>query len=399
MSWGCSGSTGSRAAARRPPAPMSSYPFDDVLRLRGAREPAARLRRHRRGSRHRAARVPRDDAGRERAVLPHSRVRAARRRQLQAARRIPAARRRLGRDARSRHLEGVLARARHRLAPAARAYPDAAAEETAEAERAPPRSAAAARGAWRARGCSRASGSASFCRMTASRTMAALGEAILVYLGALAGAADACADRGRRRRAPSRRTCPAPTDAHPNWRRRLSMPLDDLLAGPEMARIAALVTEARRQSAADKQAAQQPPSRPDERDGRGSGRYPRHLPAAIPPGVHVPRRRGARPVPRPARHQPYLRLAADAGAARLDARLRHRQPRPAQPRDRHRGRVRGAGRGAGGARHGARSSISCRTTWGSAAPTTPGGSTSSNGARTRPMRRFSTSTGTRSAKI
>ena len=33
MSWGCAGCTGSRAAARRPPAPMSNYPFADVLRL------------------------------------------------------------------------------------------------------------------------------------------------------------------------------------------------------------------------------------------------------------------------------------------------------------------------------------------------------------------------------
>ncbi len=50
--------------------------------------------------------------------------------------------------------------------------------------------------------------------------------------------------------------------------------------------------------------------------------------------------------------QPCLRLATDGGAPRLDPRLRHRRPRPAQPRDRHRSRVRGAGRRARGARHG-----------------------------------------------
>ncbi len=34
---------------------------------------------------------------------------------------------------------------------------------------------------------------------------------------------------------------PGTTDAHPNWRRRLSVRLDELLASPEMARTAALV--------------------------------------------------------------------------------------------------------------------------------------------------------------
>jgi (1->4)-alpha-D-glucan 1-alpha-D-glucosylmutase len=42
---------------------------------------------------------------------------------------------------------------------------------------------------------------------------------------------------------------PGTTDAHPNWRRRLSSPLDKLLAGPEMARVAALVTAARHRAA------------------------------------------------------------------------------------------------------------------------------------------------------
>jgi (1->4)-alpha-D-glucan 1-alpha-D-glucosylmutase len=44
---------------------------------------------------------------------------------------------------------------------------------------------------------------------------------------------------------------PGTTDGHPNWRRRLSSGLDQLFAGPEMARIAALLTAARRQSAGE----------------------------------------------------------------------------------------------------------------------------------------------------
>jgi 4-alpha-glucanotransferase len=44
---------------------------------------------------------------------------------------------------------------------------------------------------------------------------------------------------------------PGTTDAHPNWRRRLSSRLEDLLAGPAMARIAALVTSARHQAASE----------------------------------------------------------------------------------------------------------------------------------------------------
>ena len=42
---------------------------------------------------------------------------------------------------------------------------------------------------------------------------------------------------------------PGTTDAHPNWRRRLSLRLDELSAGPELARVAALVGEARRAAA------------------------------------------------------------------------------------------------------------------------------------------------------
>jgi len=42
---------------------------------------------------------------------------------------------------------------------------------------------------------------------------------------------------------------PGTTEAHPNWRRRLSSPLEELLGGPELARLAELVTVARKAAA------------------------------------------------------------------------------------------------------------------------------------------------------
>lgn len=75
-----------------------------------------------------------------------------------------------------------------------------------------------------------------------------LGEAILAYLGRararlmlvqIEDVAGEC----------EQANLPGTTDAHPNWRRRLSARLEDLLAGPDMARIAALVAAARRQAA------------------------------------------------------------------------------------------------------------------------------------------------------
>ncbi|MGE3784580.1 MAG: 4-alpha-glucanotransferase, partial [Alphaproteobacteria bacterium] len=81
---------------------------------------------------------------------------------------------------------------------------------------------------------------------------AELGEAVLVYLARsrarlmLVQVEDAAGEC-------EQANLPGTTDAHPNWRRRLHARLDDLLAGPEMARIAARITEARRRSAADKQ--------------------------------------------------------------------------------------------------------------------------------------------------
>ncbi len=75
-----------------------------------------------------------------------------------------------------------------------------------------------------------------------------LGEAILAYLGRsrarlMLVQLEDVAGEGEQA------NLPGTTDAHPNWRRRLSARLDDLLAGPEMMRIAALVGAARRQAA------------------------------------------------------------------------------------------------------------------------------------------------------
>ncbi|HYU13457.1 MAG TPA: 4-alpha-glucanotransferase, partial [Stellaceae bacterium] len=41
---------------------------------------------------------------------------------------------------------------------------------------------------------------------------------------------------------------PGTTEDHPNWRRRLSVPLDDILAGSELRRLAGSVNAARRQA-------------------------------------------------------------------------------------------------------------------------------------------------------
>jgi 4-alpha-glucanotransferase len=77
-----------------------------------------------------------------------------------------------------------------------------------------------------------------------------LGEAILAYLArsrarlALVQIEDVAGEA-------EQANLPGTTDGHPNWRRRLSIGLDQLFAGPEMARIAALLTAARRQSAGE----------------------------------------------------------------------------------------------------------------------------------------------------
>jgi 4-alpha-glucanotransferase len=74
-----------------------------------------------------------------------------------------------------------------------------------------------------------------------------LGEAILAYLGrsrarlTLVQLEDIAGEV-------EQANLPGTTDAHPNWRRRLSLPLEELLAGAAMARVAAIVNEARRQA-------------------------------------------------------------------------------------------------------------------------------------------------------
>jgi (1->4)-alpha-D-glucan 1-alpha-D-glucosylmutase len=42
---------------------------------------------------------------------------------------------------------------------------------------------------------------------------------------------------------------PGTSDSHPNWCRRLLARFDDILGGPEMQRVAALVNEERRRAA------------------------------------------------------------------------------------------------------------------------------------------------------
>ncbi|HEX3952493.1 MAG TPA: 4-alpha-glucanotransferase [Stellaceae bacterium] len=75
-----------------------------------------------------------------------------------------------------------------------------------------------------------------------------LGEAILAYLArsrsrlTLVQMEDVVGEQ-------EQANLPGTTDAHPNWRRRLSATLEELFAGPEMARIAALLNEARRRAA------------------------------------------------------------------------------------------------------------------------------------------------------
>jgi 4-alpha-glucanotransferase len=84
----------------------------------------------------------------------------------------------------------------------------------------------------------------------------ALGEAIVVYLARsrarlMLVQIEDIADEAEQA------NLPGTTDSHPNWRRRIGAPLDGLLAGAEMARIAALVAEARRRSAAETHASKQ----------------------------------------------------------------------------------------------------------------------------------------------
>ncbi|HEV2334326.1 MAG TPA: 4-alpha-glucanotransferase [Stellaceae bacterium] len=75
-----------------------------------------------------------------------------------------------------------------------------------------------------------------------------LGEAILAYLArsrarlALVQLEDVAGEV-------EQANLPGTTDAHPNWRRRLPLSIEELCAGPEMTRVAALVTAARGEAA------------------------------------------------------------------------------------------------------------------------------------------------------
>jgi 4-alpha-glucanotransferase len=75
-----------------------------------------------------------------------------------------------------------------------------------------------------------------------------LGEAILAYLArsrarlALVQIEDVAGEA-------EQANFPGTTEAHPNWRRRLPSPIEELCAGPEMARVAARVTAARQRAA------------------------------------------------------------------------------------------------------------------------------------------------------
>jgi 4-alpha-glucanotransferase len=79
---------------------------------------------------------------------------------------------------------------------------------------------------------------------------AALGDAILAYLArsrsrlALVQLEDVAGEA-------EQANLPGTTEAHPNWRRRLSVRLEELLAGPAMARVAAIVAAERRRAAAE----------------------------------------------------------------------------------------------------------------------------------------------------
>jgi (1->4)-alpha-D-glucan 1-alpha-D-glucosylmutase len=77
----------------------------------------------------------------------------------------------------------------------------------------------------------------------------------------------------------------------------------------------------------------------------------RHLPRAVPQGLHLRRRHRGRALPEGAGHQPPVQLALPARAAGQHARLRHRRPRRAEPRGRRRARTRACARRCA-ARHG-----------------------------------------------
>ena len=142
----------------------------------------------------------------------------------------------------------------------------------------------------------------------------------------LARAADAGADRGRRSARREQANLPGTTDAHPNWRRRLSGdPRRDHRRRTELRRIAALIREARRRCgrSMSEQSAGEIPIRATYRLQFHRGFTFRDATALVPYLAALG-------------DQPSLCIADHRGAAGLDPRLRHRQPQPAQPRNRQR---------------------------------------------------------------
>ena len=168
-------------------------------------------------------------------------------------------------------------------------------------------------------------------------------------------AALVAADGGRPRRGASRRTSRAPCDEHPNWRRKLPVPVeswarDERAAAPGAAHRARRAARARAARGAAGPAA--------------SANIPRATYRLQLHGDFTFRDATAlRALPRRARRQPRVLLALPARAAGQHARLRHRRPRRAQPRDRHARRTSTPSSPRCTRTAWGRSSTSCPTTW------------------------------------
>ena len=254
---------------------------------------------HRRGPRHRPGRVlRRADAGRH-PQLPDPGVRTRAGRAVQGARGLSARRAHRDHHARPAHLRGMVARRRYGHAPVAR--PLRRGPGRGRAQRAGHGTASAGRGAGRA---------------ATHRRRRAAGRGTV---------------RGRRT---IPRPCPVDADggpvrgrglrAQPSERPGLDGRLPELAAQARSRphrhrRPRRPAGEARRRALG--RGSRAALGRRAPRDGISAG----DLPPAIPQGLHLRRRGGDRSLPREARDQPRLRLAAAEGATGLDPRLRHRR--------------------------------------------------------------------------
>ena len=309
---------------------------DELLRHRGAREPAQALPGDRRGPRHRARRAARARCG-ARGVLSYRLLYFERDggRRLQAAGRLPA-RRRWSPSARTTcRRSRAVARARPRACASARALSDPTVAERA------------ARSTARrtARGCCERSREGLLPPGTPAVGGRCDGASTRVHRLPRAHAARASdgAAGGRARR--GRAGEPAGTD-------RRASELAPQAAGAtssdcgDDARFAASAPRCSRAQRAD--------ARGRCTHRRGAARASRAPPTACSCTASSRFDDATRIVPYLARagRQPRLLLAVPARARRQHARLRHRRPRRAQPRDRRRGGLRRASRGAARARHG-----------------------------------------------